>query len=212
SAQVTAADHALPPAKIQDMEQSRRSFLASVAVGSQEWVRYQDPATEFDVRRLTSPEHESTLSPPPARCIDRRSKILLFSAKSEEKWAPFQIDLSNGQIKPIAVVEEYAPESLTFSADDRSALFFSGSKLISIQLGNQHRLELAEIRDNWQHAGPAGFDRGWSITLFRRNQRRKLEHPAVAPAQGEPGDRRRGAWRGARHDPQPEARHAVMAQ
>lgn len=144
----------MPPAKILGMEQSRRSFLAGVAVASQEWVRYQDPATEFDVRRLTSPEHESTLSPQPARCIDRRSRNLLFSAMSGENWAPFQIDLSNGQIKPLAAVEDYAPESLTFSSDDRAALFFSGPKLISVQLNNQHRQELAGVRDGWTHSGP----------------------------------------------------------
>ncbi len=142
------------PARIQNMEQSRRSFLAGVAVASQEWVRYQDPATEFDVRRLTNPEHESALSPLPARCIDRRSRTLLFSAMSGEKWAPFVIELSNGQIKPLAALEEFAPETLSFSSDDRSALFFSGNNLVSIQLTNHHRLELAEIRDGWKHSGP----------------------------------------------------------
>ncbi|MGJ5817816.1 hypothetical protein [Paludibaculum fermentans] len=174
------------PAKILDMEQSRRSFLAGVAVASQEWVRYQDPSTEFDVRRLTSPEHESTLSPLPARCVDRRSRTLLFSARSEDKWAPYVIELSNGQIKPLAVVEEYAPDSLTFSSDDRSALFFSGTKLVSIQVNNQHRTELAEIREGWTRSGPViSTEDGQSLFFVEKREGqaniRRLRQPKGSP-------------------------------
>ncbi|QOY89242.1 PD40 domain-containing protein [Paludibaculum fermentans] len=168
------------------MQQSRRSFLAGVAVASQEWVRYQDPATEFDVRRLTSPEHESALAPLPSRCVDRRSRTLLFSAISGEKWAPFVIELSNGQIKPLAVAEDYAPETLTFSPDDRSALFFAGAKLVSIQLTNQHRLELAEIRDGWKRSGPVAATEDGQSLFFVETQGgnsniRRLRQPKGSP-------------------------------
>ncbi|WP_321475196.1 hypothetical protein [uncultured Paludibaculum sp.] len=168
------------------MAQSRRSFLAGLAVGSQEWVRYQDPATEFDVRRLTSPEHESLLPAMPARSVDRAARNLLFSASSGDSWAPYSMALSNGQIKPLPVVEGYAPETLTFSFDDRSALLFGGSSLIQVALGSLHHVELAKVRPDWTRSGPlVTTDDGQSLfyveTQGSSSHIRRMRYPKGAP-------------------------------
>lgn len=135
------------------MAQTRRSFLAGIAVGTQEWVRYQDPATEFDVRRLTSPQHESLLPAAPARAVDRKAKTLLFAARTDGAWAPYLMDLGNGQIRPLPEAPDFQPETLTFTPDDRAVLCFHGPDLTSAALNNHKAQSLARVRDGWARSG-----------------------------------------------------------
>lgn len=135
-----------------------------------EWRRYPDPATEFEVIRLTDPAHESAMPLPPARAIDRRSRNLLFSASRGSGWQPWQMDLGNGQQRPLGVFEGFKPDSLTLSGDDREAWFGDGSGLSAVQLSSGRQRELARLREGWTLSdGPVPSDDG--THLFYVEQR-----------------------------------------
>lgn len=170
------------------MAQTRRSFLAGIAVGTREWVRYQDPATEFDVRRLTSPEHESLLPSGPARCLDRKARTLLFAANTGDTWAPYLMDLSNGEIRPVPLPEAagFERETLTYTPDDRAALFFIGPVLHSAPLNNRKPQELARVRDGWIRVGPMAPTEDGQSLFYVETQGGATHIRRLHPAKGNP--------------------------
>jgi oligogalacturonide lyase len=176
----------------------RRAFLATLALpawaqtkaappaAGSEWGRYQDPSTEFDVLRLTSPDYESRLVSSPARPIDKRSRTLLYATNRSGSWQPWTVDLSNGRPKPLATVEDFNPASLTLSADDRQAFFQSGQSLSAIALSTPAPKDLAELRQGFQLSGPlAPTEDGTSLFFTETNgstsEIRRLRLPKGVP-------------------------------
>ena len=134
---------------------SRRGFIQHLAALAAPplplgWLRYADPATEGEVFRVTDPKTGSILPALPARAITRRSNLLLFAQQLEGRWAPAVMDLNKGGIRVIATPEGLAPGSLSISADDRNALYFSGEGLESSSLGGGRSQLLYKLRDGWK--------------------------------------------------------------
>lgn len=162
--------------KIEVMPSSRRAFLAvswmpllgqekareqtpgkapeRSAAAPTEWRRYADPATEFEVVRLTDPGHESMLPAPPARAVDRRSRNLLFCASRGSGWQPWLMDLGNGEQRPLGIFQGFEAGSCTLSGDDREAWFSDGAALRALQLSSGRQRELARLREGWTLRGP----------------------------------------------------------
>ncbi len=134
-------------------EKARERAVDKPPAAGVEWRKYPDPSTEFEVIRLTDPEHESALPAPPARSIDRRSRNLLFSASRGNGWQPWLMDLGNGQQRPLGVFEGFEPDSLTLSGDDREAWFSDGAALAALQVSNGRHRELARLREGWKRRG-----------------------------------------------------------
>lgn len=141
----------------------RRALLAALwspvrareqapAAGS-ERRRYPDPATEFEVIRLTDPEHDSAMPAAPARAIDRRSRSLLFASTRGGGWQPWLMELATGAQRPLGNFEGFEPASLTLSGDDREAWFSDGQALSAVSLAGLRRRELARLREGWRLAG-----------------------------------------------------------
>ncbi len=157
---------------------SRRTFLLSAAGLAappvpQGWQRYSDPATEGEVFRLTNPAFETRMPAPPARAVTRRGNLLLFARKSESGWQPHVMDLSKGPSKPLAVTEGLIPESLSLSADDRHALFFSSQGLESASMQGSKSQPLYALRNGWQSASAiAPSDDGTAIWFVESDGRR----------------------------------------
>src|SRR5262245_53354648 len=114
-----------PADRIEDMVVSRRAVLAALAVpvvgqdkaqAPPEWRRYSDPATEFDVLRLTNPEWDSVLPASPGRAIDRRGKTVLCASNRGGSWQPWLVDIGGGHSKQIGSLTEMDAASLTFSS------------------------------------------------------------------------------------------------
>lgn len=141
------------------MPTSRRAFLAlscASALGQEavsERRRYADPATEFEVVRMTDPAHDSVLAAPPARWVDRRSRSLLFASSRGSGPQPWTMDLASGEQRPLGVFAGFEAGSLTLSGDDREAWFSEGATLRAVQLGSGRARELARIREGWRVRG-----------------------------------------------------------
>ena len=179
----------------QGYELSRRSLLAALAqyyslkpvptrcprVG-----RY-DPATEFEVLRLTSSGHTSVMPAPPARAIDRRGRSLLYASNRTGVWQTYLLDLGKGHSRALAAIEDLDPASLALSADDKAALLAAGPVLSSVPFSAMLRpQELCRVRDGWTRAGGlAPTEDGTSLffveTRGEASQLRRVRLPRSAP-------------------------------
>jgi len=110
-----------------------------------EMRRYADPATEFDVLRLTDPAHSSRIAAPPRRAFDRRGRIMVFASDAGGSWQPWLMELRTGRMRQLARVEGLDCGSLTFSADDREVIFSHSGGLGAIALTNQKTRQLHAI-------------------------------------------------------------------
>lgn len=125
---------------------TRRLFLTAVAatgygadlnpVYPSEWRRYADPATEFEVLRLTDPSRESYLSRPYNRTISRRGGFLLYTTDRGNGLALLRMDLKSGQSHEIARDEAIVPGSPALSQDEKSCFYVAKGGVFSANLNN----------------------------------------------------------------------------
>ncbi len=159
----------------------------AVPAPTAEWRRYADPATEFEVIRLTDPQWECRLPPLSARAIDRRSRSLLYASNRAGSWQPWLMDLADGQNRSLGAFQEFQPSSLALSGDDKDAWLLEGRSIVAVPLSSPtRRRELARLRDGWTLSGTwAGSED--STHLFYAEQRgesvemRRLRLPKGVP-------------------------------
>ena len=146
------------------MRATRRAFLAVLASTTlnaelekgknfpSEWKRYRDPATEFDVTRLTDPAFSSHLPAYYNRALSRRHGFLLFSSDRAGSNQAFRMDLKTGECRQLTQAHDLDTDSLALLPDDRAFSFFDGT---SLRQGN-----LATLRDRELYRIPEGWMRG----------------------------------------------------
>src|SRR5437879_13205648 len=66
-----------------------------------DWKLYSDPATEFDVYRLTGPANSSHLPAHYNRALARHSGFLLFSSDRTGSNQAFRMDLKSGECRQL---------------------------------------------------------------------------------------------------------------
>src|SRR5882724_6837981 len=120
------------------MGATRRTFLATLATSAlhgqtekgksfpSEWRRYSDPATEFEVYRLTDPAHSSQLPAYYNRTFSRRSGFMLFFSDRTGSSQAFRMDLKSGECRQLTEAEELDGDSITLAPDERSIFYFDG--------------------------------------------------------------------------------------
>ena len=146
---------------------SRRDFLTMAAVGGvsgPEWRRYPDPATEFQIVRLTDPAFASGMTAPHLHSFTRRVDTLLYwSERAAATRQAFLLNLKEGSSRQLTDVAALDSASLTLSADEREVFYFDGPVLHALNLGSMkarevYRVPEASVRD--------GFTVGADGTVF----------------------------------------------
>src|SRR5260370_40547644 len=100
------------------MSATRRAFLATLATSAlhaelekgrsfpSEWKLYSDPATEFDVHRLTAPTYSSHLPAYYNHALSRRGGFLIFSSNRTGSNQAFRMDLKSGDTRQLTQAKE----------------------------------------------------------------------------------------------------------
>src|SRR4051812_43390951 len=95
------------------MRATRRSFLGALATSAlhaelekgrsfpSEWKRYSDPATEFEVNRLTAPTFSSHLPAYYNHALSRRGGFLIFASDRTGSSQAFRMDLKSGDCREL---------------------------------------------------------------------------------------------------------------
>jgi oligogalacturonide lyase len=134
-----------------------------------ETVRYPDPATEFEVHRLTDPKFRSWLPAYYTRAMAHRGNFLLYSSDRTGAIAGYRMDLKSGQSRALDTVEGLMPASLTLAADEKSFWHVAGGAIHETNLSSLRSRRIYEISGEYE-AGP-GFtvtDDGLYAVLVER--------------------------------------------
>jgi oligogalacturonide lyase len=98
---------------------------------------YDDPTTEFEVRRLTQPSYSSYLPAWPGRAVSRRSEFAIVATDRTGSLQLQRLDLKSGQSRVLAPIG--APRAFTLSADDRTVYYHDQDSLFAVPIAGASR-------------------------------------------------------------------------
>lgn len=169
---------------------TRRSFVASALAApvsaaekekgrtfASEWRRFADPATEFEVYRLTEPDYSSTMPAYYGRFLSRRGNFLIFCCDRTGSWQAFRMDLKTGECRQFTNAEALDPSSPTLLRDERSICFFDGRSLRQLYLSNLREREIYRVPQGWERCPGASVSDDGQYALFgeHRNGTARLQ-------------------------------------
>jgi oligogalacturonide lyase len=123
--------------------------------------RYPDPATEFEVIRLTDPTYTSILPAYYNRAFTRNGVYLFYASDHSGSPQVFRMDLKTGAARQVSEVEELDPASITLTPDNRAICYFAGRALYLMNASAFHERKLYDVPDGWDRCpgmsvGPDG--------------------------------------------------------
>jgi oligogalacturonide lyase len=142
---------------------TRRSFTAAIAaifasrapgkeqVYPDDRRRFLDPATEFEIVRLTDPSHSSHLPGCYGRAISRRGDQLYFSSDRPGSFQAFRMDLRSGVSVQLTETKALDPQTLTLLPEERSFCYFSAGRLMISSARSPKERELYSTTSGWKH-------------------------------------------------------------
>jgi len=159
---------------------TRRTFLAAVAATASgadsnaiypsEWSRYADPATEFNILRLTDPARASYLTRPGNRAISRRGAFLVFTTDRGTGLALWRMDLKSGQSREIARDEGIVAASPALASDEKFCFYLAKGGVFAANLANAKSRRVYSIPDGFSAGdGLAVAEDGLDAFLVERH-------------------------------------------
>jgi oligogalacturonide lyase len=163
---------------------TRRAFLASGmapwlfseqkgGIIPSAWHRYSDPATEFEVLRLTDPGHASWLPAYYNRVLAKRGGFLLYA--SDESGGPqaYRMDLHSGESRRLTEAAHLDAASIAMLPDEHTVCYFDGPALHQAVLGNLHTRQIYVVEEGWERcAGASVADDGTALIGETRGEAR----------------------------------------
>ena len=116
---------------------------------SEAW-RFVDPATEFELDRLTDPAHTSRLPAYYNRAVSKRGGFMLFCSDRTGSFQAFRMDLASGGTRQLTDAEALDPPSVTLMPDERAFCYFDGPVLRLASLASLREREVYFVPDGWK--------------------------------------------------------------
>lgn len=113
-----------------------------------EWRRYADPATEFQIIRLTEPTAAAGMTAPHLRGFTRRADSLLYWSERVGSRQAFVLNIKNGTSRQLSDATTLDTGSLCFSPDDREVYWFDGLSLQVLTLATMKVRELTRVQES----------------------------------------------------------------
>jgi oligogalacturonide lyase len=144
---------------------SRRAFVAALAATAQaadkplivptEARRFRDPATEFDLTRLTDPARSNCwLPPPPLKSLASRSNSLLYASDRSGSVQAYRLDLKTGESRQLTDATAMDPFTLSWTVNEKAIAYVDGPRLC-VQDKRLNMVYAAE--QEWEHVLPYSF-------------------------------------------------------
>lgn len=164
---------------------SRRALLATLAAGvgraaeksavfPTETRKFRDPATEFELLRLTDPAVSNCwLLRSPLRSISARSNSVIYCSDRTGSNQAFRLDLKSGESRQLTQAENLDPQTASLLPDDRTISYFDGQDLTFLE--KKPRV-VYSVDEGWQHTATYSLsDDGTQAALIEsRNGRYRL--------------------------------------
>ena len=132
--------------------------------------KFRDPATEFDLVRLTDPAYSSFLPPAHLRSVSQRSNTLLFASERGGSLQPYRTDTKSGEIRQIGNIRQLDASSLSFLPDERTICCFDAASLVQVGGSIQRTRTIYEVPAGWKRVPGFGLsDDGLQSVIIERN-------------------------------------------
>lgn len=132
--------------------------------------KFRDPATEFDLVRLTDPAYSSFLPPAHLRSVSQRGNSLLFASDRGGSLQPYRVDTKSGEIRQIGNIRELDSSALSLLPDERSICCFDGASLVHVSGPGQRTRTIYEVPTGWKRAPGFGLSSdGLQSVISERN-------------------------------------------
>ena len=115
--------------------------------------KVRDPATEFELTRLTDPVSNAWLLPPHARSVISRSTALLYCSDRSGSTQAYRLDLKSGESRPLTSASKMDRNTVSYLPDERTVCYFDGPALVTAN-GSRVRT-IYEVENGWERT--AGF-------------------------------------------------------
>jgi oligogalacturonide lyase len=112
-------------------------------------LHFLDPATEFDLYRLTDPAARSVLPAPNLHCISRKGRFLVHGGDRTGTMQAYRLDWHTGESRQLTASAQLDPATISITNDDRTLFFFDGPSLRRMTLPNLKEREVARVEDGW---------------------------------------------------------------
>jgi oligogalacturonide lyase len=138
----------------------RRAFLSLMSApaiwgasgkgqeASGERQRFLDPTTEFEVVRMTSPDHVSILPSNTGRAVSKRAEFFVCGSDRGQQMQAYRIDVKTGKSRQLTEVDALEPETMTLAGADRWLYAIDGRRLLQINIGSLRDRVIAEMSES----------------------------------------------------------------
>jgi oligogalacturonide lyase len=146
-------------------EHSRRRFLAAAAgipaalnAASGDGFeadrkRFSDPATEFEVVRLTDSSYTSFLPASFGRPLSKKGATLVYCCDRAGSMQAFRMEIKTGVSKELTNAAKIDPATVNILPDDRGICYFDGRTLFSLPFTNLKPRAIYTVPEGWEHIG-----------------------------------------------------------
>lgn len=132
---------------------TRRTFLSAASTSSLlfasrgqetagEAKKFIDPATEFEVLRISAPGRAAWLPYPENRAFTRKGDALIFASDREGAPQLFRHHFKQNKLKALTGASKLNTDSFTLTAGDKTLLYFDGSRLMAGSLNGGKEREV----------------------------------------------------------------------
>jgi oligogalacturonide lyase len=166
---------------------TRRAFVAALPflgraaeIYRSESKRLRDPATEFEITRLTDPSFNSWLIPPPGRSLVGRNNALLYCSDRDGTVQAFRLDLKSGDSRRLTSAANLDRATVAYLPDERTICFFDGAALVSTS-GSRQRT-VYDLDGGWERtpAFTITEDGNHALLVERKGDKRRLQMITIA--------------------------------
>lgn len=144
---------------------TRRRFAAVAAIGpvalgaasgdgfEADRKRFLDPATDFEVIRLTNSSYSSYLPSSFCRPLSKKGVTLVYSSDRAGSLQAFRMEIKTGVSKQLTNAKTIDPATLNILPDDRGMCYFDERTLFSLPFNTLKPHAVYEVPEGWDHAG-----------------------------------------------------------
>ena len=135
---------------------TRRTFLSAASTSSLlfasrgqetagEAKKFIDPATEFEVLRLSAPGRSAWLPYPENRVFTRKGDVMVFASDRDGAPQLYRHHFKQNKLKALTGAAKLNVDSFTLTAADKTLLFFDGPRLMAGSLNGGKEREVFSV-------------------------------------------------------------------
>jgi oligogalacturonide lyase len=119
-------------------------------MAASEVTRYPDPATDFEVSRLTDPAVANWLPPVSGRPISRNGNSLVYASARSGSLQAWRLDVKSGQSRQITQADALVPTSLSLMGDEKSVCYVAGNAVWQTSMSSLKSHEVYRVPEGFR--------------------------------------------------------------